>query len=245
MNNKLNNLTNTILIFKKGFNFSQDGPGNRLVYHMQGCNFKCKWCTNPESMDFPGEKSVEYRICDLVDEALRSRPLFFGGGGVTLTGGEPTCQFDAALNLFKTLKTEQINTAMETNGSHKRLMEIVPYIDHLIMDFKHFDEDTHVFCTGHSLKQTKENLKMLSEQKKHVLIRTPVINGVNTDPEGFVQYFKTLDCSTFSFEFLPYHEFGKNKWKGKYEIENGFVTKDVIDNFKNVYKNFGLNIINT
>ncbi len=23
-------------IFQKGFNFAQDGPGNRLVYHLQG-----------------------------------------------------------------------------------------------------------------------------------------------------------------------------------------------------------------
>ncbi len=27
-------------IFQKGFNYSQDGDGNRLVYHMQGCNLK-------------------------------------------------------------------------------------------------------------------------------------------------------------------------------------------------------------
>ena len=37
-------------ILQKGFNYSQDGPGNRLVYHTQGCNFRCKWCSNPESM---------------------------------------------------------------------------------------------------------------------------------------------------------------------------------------------------
>ena len=26
-----------IRIFQKGFNYSQDGQGNRLVYHLQGC----------------------------------------------------------------------------------------------------------------------------------------------------------------------------------------------------------------
>lgn len=46
-----------ICIFQKGFNFSQDGPGNRLVYHLQGCNMRCPWCSNPEGMCAPGDST--------------------------------------------------------------------------------------------------------------------------------------------------------------------------------------------
>ena len=37
-------------VFQKGFNYSQDGRGNRLIWHLQGCNMKCPWCANPEGM---------------------------------------------------------------------------------------------------------------------------------------------------------------------------------------------------
>ena len=41
-------------VFQKGFNYSQDGEGNRLIIHLQGCNMKCPWCSNPEGMPLNG-----------------------------------------------------------------------------------------------------------------------------------------------------------------------------------------------
>lgn len=102
-------------IFQRGFNFSQDGPGNRLVYHLQGCNLHCPWCSNPEGMTFCGGTvcSVE----DIVAEVLRSRPMFFDGGGVTLTGGEAAMQPQAVKELLSALSGYGIHTALESNGT--------------------------------------------------------------------------------------------------------------------------------
>ena len=106
-------------IFQKGFNFDQDGPGNRLVYHLQGCNMRCIWCSNPEGMSLNGGK--EYSVEALLEECLRSRMMFYGGGGVTFTGGEATMQAEELLKLLKGLKAAGIHTAIETNGTSPRL----------------------------------------------------------------------------------------------------------------------------
>lgn len=95
-------------IFQKGFHDSQDGAGNRLVLHLQGCNMRCPWCANPEGMDNQGTcRTIEVNA--LVDECLSCRPMFFDGGGVTLTGGEVSMQFDAAL-ARSIVRSETTNT---------------------------------------------------------------------------------------------------------------------------------------
>ena len=102
-------------IFGKGFNFSQDGPGNRLVLHLSGCNMKCPWCSNPEGMS--GVGGTDYTVEEVVREVVSASPMFFSGGGVTFTGGEATSQPDELRKVLSILKQEGINTAIETNGT--------------------------------------------------------------------------------------------------------------------------------
>ena len=96
-------------ILQKGFNYSQDGPGNRLVYHLQGCNFRCRWCSNPESMPIDSDAAKNVPDDEVVDEINRSRMMFFDGGGVTFTGGEPTLQADSLLYILKEAKKIAVN----------------------------------------------------------------------------------------------------------------------------------------
>lgn len=78
-------------ILQKGFNYSQDGPGNRLIYHLQGCNFKCKWCSNPESMPLFSDKAEDVPNDDVVKEIERSRMMFFDGGVSPSPEGNRLC----------------------------------------------------------------------------------------------------------------------------------------------------------
>lgn len=232
-------------ILNKGFNYSQDGPGNRLVYHLQGCNFACQWCSNADSIPFENEKAKDYSVNEIFDEIIRSKMMFFDGGGVTFTGGEVCVQSDELLELLKMLKEAEIHTCIETNGSYFSLREIAEFVDYLIVDFKHFDDDVHQIRIGASNKTVKENIAYFLNSGRQIHIRIPVIGGVNDTAEGFAEFLKDYDTSNAVFEFLAYHEFGKDKWQGNYQIENGFVSAEKIKEFKNVFETYGFKTVVT
>ncbi|MBR3835573.1 MAG: radical SAM protein [Clostridia bacterium] len=232
-------------ILQKGFNYSQDGPGNRLVYHLQGCNFRCKWCSNPESMSVTENEAGNYTVDELFDEAKRSRMMFFDGGGVTFTGGECTLQYTELIELLKKLQEAGISTAIETNASSEHLMEVAAFVDYLIADFKHFDSDIHKKWIGVGNESVIRNLEKIFTSGRQIHIRIPLIHNVNDTPQGFADFFTRFDTSNAVFEFLPYHEFGKDKWTAEYEIENGFVSDETVQNFKNLFVANGLTVVTT
>ncbi len=232
-------------ILQKGFNYSQDGPGNRLVYHLQGCNFKCKWCSNPESIPLFSDKAEDVSADKIVDEIKRSRMMFFDGGGVTFTGGEPTLQANELIYVLKEAQSVGINTAIENNGSSPRLCEISDYVDYMMVDIKHPDDDIHKKYVAHSNKMTVENLIKLSNMRDQLHVRIPLINHVNTDPEPFAELFKRMNMTNTVVEILAYHEYGKCKWTEEYQITDGFVSEKQINEFKKRLECDGVKFITT
>ena len=232
-------------ILQKGFNYSQDGPGNRLVYHLQGCNFFCKWCSNADSIPLENPNAKEFTVDEVFDEIMRSRMMFFDGGGVTFTGGEVCVQSEELTVLLKKLKENGVHTAIETNGSYASLRNLAEYVDYLIVDMKHYDDSEHMKWVGASNRSVKENIEYFFSLRRQIHIRIPVINGANNDPQSFVDYFRQFDTSNAVFEFLAYHEFGKDKWQGKYQIENGFLESGTINKFKEIFENYGLKTVAT
>lgn len=239
-----------IWLFQKGFNYSQDGPGNRLVLHMQGCNLKCPWCANPEGMAI-GKGKEEYTVDKLFTYILKCSPMFFEGGGVTFTGGEPTLQWDGLSALMQMLKEADVNVAMETNGTCDRLEQLFPYIDHLIMDFKTPNEQKALEIMGCSTETIRQNIEKAVAAGKKPLIRIPFVNHFNTseeDMEGFLAFFESLGKDNFRLECLTYHEYGKGKWIkcGKeYLVEDGFVPEVRFKEIKKCFKDHGITVVNT
>lgn len=250
-----------IKILQKGFNFSQDGPGNRLVYHLQGCNFHCPWCSNPESIAPNGTlmlsdgkermSCTEYDTDDVFEEIISGKMLMFSGGGVTFTGGEPTVQLEALMELLERCKAAEINTAIESNASHPRFCEISHLIDYMIVDLKHYDPEKHKSVIGKSNAVTLENIKRLSKKRNQLLIHIPLIGGFNSSKEdalNFAETIKSFGNPNTDVEVLRYHEYGRDKWaqcRMEYKLSGGFVTDDEYDEFVGVLKDNSLNLIRT
>lgn len=288
-----------IKVFQKGFNYSQDGRGNRLILHLQGCNMHCPWCSNPEGMSPEGalfvekewlkesccpkgavkEESLDRSVCkdcrerpciqgrqkgirlscqevevkDLIRECEGCSPMFFDGGGVTLTGGEITMQFAAVKELLTGLKEAGIHTAIESNGTHPHMEEYLPLVDEWIMDIKHMDAKKHKEWLGVSNVHTIENIRIAAEKHPDVLLRIPLIPGFNDskeDAEAFTEFFK--DCaagrSNVRVEILIYHEFGKGKWEQcgyTYTMKPGRISPETQQYFETRFREEGIQVVRT
>ena len=79
-----------------------DGPGIRLVVFLQGCNFRCLYCANPDTINPQGEsKATDPQ--DILRMATNQKPFFGKKGGITFSGGEPTIQAKDLIPLFRML----------------------------------------------------------------------------------------------------------------------------------------------
>lgn len=142
--------------------------------------------------------------------------MFFDGGGVTLTGGEVTMQPDSVKELLKRLKESGVDTCIETNGTSPRLYELFPYLDHLIMDVKHYDAKKHAAVTGLRNDNVFENVTAALDKGVELSLRIPLISGFNaslSDAALFAELFGKLGViGRATVELLPYHEYGKDKY---------------------------------
>ena len=91
-----------------------DGPGIRLVVFMQGCNFGCLYCANPDTIPIgKGGKLIEN--AEILRRAVSEKPFFGKRGGITFSGGEPTIQAKELIPLCRELKKEGIHIVLDSN----------------------------------------------------------------------------------------------------------------------------------
>lgn len=202
-----------------------DGPGVRMVLFLQGCNFKCLYCANPDTIETTGESKM-YDYEELMKLARSQRPFFGKKGGITVSGGEPLMQAKALIPYFKLLKDESFNTCIDTNGSYlnESVKELLRYTDLVLLDIKEINEDAHKRITGMTNIPTLKFAQYLQEINKPVWARYVLVPGYTDSEEDLHELGKFLQPMTNvqKIEIQPYHKLGKHKYKSldwEYQLE--------------------------
>ncbi|MDE7240605.1 choline TMA-lyase-activating enzyme [Desulfovibrio sp.] len=159
-------------------------------------------------------------IDEIMAVVLEDRVFYqTSGGGLTLGGGEPLAQPEAAVALLTKAKAEGISTAVETCGHvpADTVARVAPLADLFLYDIKHMDSGRHKELTGRDNTVILENLKSLLASGAQVRVRMPLISGCNADLEemraraGFLQAWR--DAPGFrGVDLLPYHKLGVHKY---------------------------------
>ncbi len=156
-----------------------------------------------------------------VEEVLKEiekDAVFFNesAGGVSFSGGEPLLQHEFLLSLLKVCKKKGYYTAVDTTGftSQKILEKITPDVDLFLYDLKTLDDSKHIEYTGVSNRVILENLKFLVHRQKEIIVRIPVIPGVNDTSEELARIgtFVTELGGIREIQILPYHQTGIDKY---------------------------------
>ena len=194
---------------------THEGPGIRLVIFLQGCNLNCAYCHNPDAINLKGVQ--EMSIAEIIEKLDDQKPYFANGGGLTISGGEPTLQAKELIELFEAAQKKGYHTALDTNGiifteETKKLYELT---DLALIDLKHFDLDWHKKLTGQGNENVFKNIEYRELLKKPFWIRYVLVPSWTDQSEyleaaaKYLSQFKYLE----QLEILPYHGLGIHKYK--------------------------------
>lgn len=216
---------------------------------------KCDGCGACAKVCLKGARKslVEIRSVEEIVSEVKKHKLFFqkSGGGVTFSGGEATGQVAFLDELSQELYDIGIDLALETCGlfDFERVKPILDRMDLIFMDLKSMDDSVHRTFTGVSNERILDNMKRLRELKAQVVIRIPVIVGVNAEEENIKKSgaFVARYLPEAKLELLPYHEFGIGKYEAlglkKPSVTFSTPTKDAMERYYEILTEQGVQLI--
>lgn len=153
---------------------------------------------------------------EIVAEVLKDRVFFEeSGGGVTFSGGEPLLQAPFLEAALAACRERRIHTAVETSGfaAPGVLRRVSTNVDLFLYDVKVMDGERHRSATGTGNDRILRNLRMLVQFGREVIVRVPVVPGVNDDDENLDELCAFLaPLGLRRIDLLPYHRIGSGKY---------------------------------
>jgi len=204
-----------------------DGPGIRTTVFLKGCPLACRWCHNPEGLSpevasgategdrLGGWKTSVERV---LDEIEKDR-IFYdqSGGGVTVSGGEPTLQPEFLSDLLAGCRERAIHTALDTCGYApvQQFAQLSAMADLVLFDLKLIDPQAHRTYTGADNGLVLGNFRSLAASGRPLRVRVPLVPGI-TDSEGNLaavgDLMRACGC-TAPIDLLPYHAIADQKYQ--------------------------------
>lgn len=187
---------------------------NRELCVVCGC---CADACTTEATEKIGKKIAPHEIVEIV----AGDNVFYdsSGGGVTISGGEPTFQADFLLEILQLMKDGGIHTALETCGYfEEKLVDKLPQlVDLFLFDIKHIEAETHKSFTGVSNARILSNFSNILSRigSERIFPRIPVIPGFNADRDSLDQILAFLDETGHAGQvhLMPYNRMAKTKWE--------------------------------
>lgn len=225
----------------------QEAISKKLVIERLKCNL-CGACieTCPTgALNFVGK---EYSVEELLETILKDKVFFENsGGGITLTGGEPTFHMAFLNALLMKVREHGIHACLETCGYYNRdkFNELIlPYVDLIYFDIKIFDSETHQKYCGVPNEIILSNLRnLLKHQEVSVLPRIPLIPKITATRQNLQAISNFLNSLGIEeLGLLPYNPM----WLQKVETigasldynRNRWLTDKEKKSIKNIFRNF-------
>lgn len=194
---------------------AQDADGNR-----QYIQERCRLCGACAEGCYAGALEMigkEMTAAEVMGVVMRDEPFYrASGGGVTLSGGEPLAQPRFSGAILQLARDAGIHTAVETClfARWEIVQSLLPLCDYWMCDIKHTDAARHRELVGADNALILENMRRLCRAGAKVLVRYPLVPGLNDD-EATLLALKALIVQTQpseGLEILPFHRLGEAKY---------------------------------
>lgn len=221
------------------------------IFHREKCTFceKCVQSCPTEALVIYGK---EYTPAALAEALTADAPFYkSSGGGITVSGGEPLLHVDFLVELFRIIKKNDINIAVDTCGcvARENIDAVLPYADIFLYDIKHMNCQKHEEGTGVGNQLILENLKHIDDAGAKAEIRYPFIPGFNSDEQalrGAAEFLSELKCVT-GIRVLPYHNMAGSKYEAlglKNNLPSVLPTDESVAAAKKIFADFGIKVLN-
>ena len=213
--------------------FARTIENDTLKIDREKC-IKCGKCVSACLNDANEIIGKEMTTKEVFDEVMKDKMFYdTSGGGLTVSGGEPSYQPDFTLELLRLSKDAGIFLAIETCGIGSRgfYEKVADLGATFLFDIKCIDPIRHKALTGADNSHIMANLQYLMDRGADIIIRLPLIPDCNDSDEDIekLSVFLNLNKGRYRYaEIMPYHTLGIGKSE-KLDITTSYIHDSASD----------------